>query len=981
MKKDSENGCKMKKKFAKRFLSWVMAAAMVISMLPLSAMAAETGGERDTVLVLDNSISMAGTPLENLKEAAIKFCTSVLEADNTNRVAIVAYDTNISVTTDFTNNLDTLSASINSMNGQGSWTNITSAIQKADELLQTSTASIKNILVMTDGVPTAGLYNSNGPYTYDDYSGTSNANHFVFEYANALYENTLPLLDKYNIYTLGFFHSINENVKEFASKVLNDIQNSGYYEVIDPDDLEFTFGEVAEDITQEQLRKLYTKQHIAYYNGNFKNEVQEIDLPSENSNARWNTNYLLGNIVLDAAEDDVSTNYNAASVIADVLNLNFDFVDGAVSNYELILADIVTSSYYKDTLKETFSVAFRDNTVQFIKDIIDYGFKHIEDMAKKSNTSVEALRQEWQTLSQTLEEMKICDNPSEFAQLYGKCSVVFDKYIKADERKNFLNSINGKKGYKGKAINALLGAAIGTASEMITYYSCYEAYCTASDTFKEALTMIYFFADRIGGDKDNPIYTGSPDEVFYSTSLQAAIENFLDNANDESTGALQIAERFAKEGIENLVASFAEAGVEILLDKIPIVGKVNEIRKLLGLTAAGTMLIVDMTTQIDDRAYAASLIYQLYFLANYSANAADQFGEVLLNEKDSDKAFEQACRFDEAIRIWRCCSITMCDLGIEFETYCLQAAQKDLMPWTNSAMEKASWHSTAISMAAFEKVLLSDIHCHNVNLSYDPSSGVVDLGENVQIITIACPVSVSVRDDNGTQIAFLSDNVQTITAGYEPYFHVLETERGSNDYMKICYIPNTWTVDFIGTGNGTMHVLKANIVNGNIQNPVGSPEIAISHGTEGHISQDDDKNIVVIDATGIHTITFNANGGKLVGEPVMSTDSSGKLLSLPLDPTRNGNYTFKGWYTKAEGGSKITTDYVFETDTIVYAQWEHVDFPGNDSDIPGSDSDPSPNKNPNTGDNTNVWVWTTFLVTTAIGVVFFVSRRKKSRTA
>lgn len=34
----------MKKKFAKRFLSWVMAAAMVISMLPLSAMAAEPGG-------------------------------------------------------------------------------------------------------------------------------------------------------------------------------------------------------------------------------------------------------------------------------------------------------------------------------------------------------------------------------------------------------------------------------------------------------------------------------------------------------------------------------------------------------------------------------------------------------------------------------------------------------------------------------------------------------------------------------------------------------------------------------------------------------------------------------------------------------------------------------------------------------------------------------------------------------------------------
>ena len=72
MKKDSENGsashkkgretCKMKKKFAKRFLSWVMAAAMVISMLPLSARAAEgdvaqIGGT--TYATLDDAIAAA----------------------------------------------------------------------------------------------------------------------------------------------------------------------------------------------------------------------------------------------------------------------------------------------------------------------------------------------------------------------------------------------------------------------------------------------------------------------------------------------------------------------------------------------------------------------------------------------------------------------------------------------------------------------------------------------------------------------------------------------------------------------------------------------------------------------------------------------------------------------------------------------------------------------------------------------------------
>ena len=56
----------MKKKFAKRFLSWVMAAAMVISMLPLSAMAAEPG---------DAVAQIGDTPYSTL-EAALDAATA-----------------------------------------------------------------------------------------------------------------------------------------------------------------------------------------------------------------------------------------------------------------------------------------------------------------------------------------------------------------------------------------------------------------------------------------------------------------------------------------------------------------------------------------------------------------------------------------------------------------------------------------------------------------------------------------------------------------------------------------------------------------------------------------------------------------------------------------------------------------------------------------------------------------------------------------
>ena len=68
--------------------------------------------------------------------------------------------------------------------------------------------------------------------------------------------------------------------------------------------------------------------------------------------------------------------------------------------------------------------------------------------------------------------------------------------------------------------------------------------------------------------------------------------------------------------------------------------------------------------------------------------------------------------------------------------------------------------------------------------------------------------------------------------------------------MKICYLPDTWNVTFKGTGNGTMHVLKADVVNGDIVNPKGSPEIIISDDIEGYITHDDSEKIVVITNNG-----------------------------------------------------------------------------------------------------------------------------------
>ena len=67
-----------------------------------------------------------------------------------------------------------------------------------------------------------------------------------------------------------------------------------------------------------------------------------------------------------------------------------------------------------------------------------------------------------------------------------------------------------------------------------------------------------------------------------------------------------------------------------------------------------------------------------------------------------------------------------------------------------------------------------------------------------------------------------------------------------------------------------------------------------------------------------YTITFDANGGSVTPESAV-TDTDGKLTSLPT-PTRS-RYSFNGWYTEASGGTKVDTDYAFNTDTTIYAHW------------------------------------------------------------
>ena len=228
-----------------RILSLLLCLVMLIGLLPTAVLAVENTSStvRYSVLILDTSGSMEGTPATKQKEAATRFCTSVLAADGTNYVAIVRLNSSSTVGKDFTDNLDELTAYINSLNAFGG-TNINQALLVAGNLLDgvTEPNAIKNIILCSDGLPESGSTSYTGPYSSSDSS-------YYYSYGNAVYSTSGSLKASFSIYTLGFFHSLSGSDLVFGQRLMQDIQNAGYYEVNDPDDLEFTFGEIADDIT------------------------------------------------------------------------------------------------------------------------------------------------------------------------------------------------------------------------------------------------------------------------------------------------------------------------------------------------------------------------------------------------------------------------------------------------------------------------------------------------------------------------------------------------------------------------------------------------------------------------------------------------------------------------------------------------------------------------------------------------------------
>ena len=230
--------------------------------------------ERYTVLVLDTSSSsgfgdssgnvfyIADTAIDHVKAASKKFIDDVQSADGLNKVAIVSYDgTTSTVVSPFSTDLEGLKDNIDKLYAKNGIRSVEAGLLAADELINgiTNPNAKKNVILFTTGMTNAGSYSYSGHYDsttigsgwYRNDTGVR-----LYAYANTAYAAAELLKSKCTVYTIGLFGAMDDmpeqgrDVVQFFKLCASDWATSlkYFYEVNDPDELEFVFGDIADDI-------------------------------------------------------------------------------------------------------------------------------------------------------------------------------------------------------------------------------------------------------------------------------------------------------------------------------------------------------------------------------------------------------------------------------------------------------------------------------------------------------------------------------------------------------------------------------------------------------------------------------------------------------------------------------------------------------------------------------------------------------------
>ena len=291
----------MGKKF-RSLLSFILTAVMAVVAVPVTSMPVNAtenydtkisyqdyeASERYTVLVLDVSGPMdfyinnntekytSDSSIEDVKSSAKKFLEAAKSTLSHNQIAIVTYAEEAEIISDFTDDISALIKKIDEIKEKTEdGRSIEAGLLCAKDLMDkvTSDNAIKNVLLCTTGLTSTGNYSYSGQYNKrtiaSDWQSIETEVR-LYAYANVAIDAANSLKDTDTaIYVIGLFSpieasipdksSLNE-VKEFFRLTAHDLASSEetFYAVEYVEDLDFTFGELQDDLIGSSKKRIYT---------------------------------------------------------------------------------------------------------------------------------------------------------------------------------------------------------------------------------------------------------------------------------------------------------------------------------------------------------------------------------------------------------------------------------------------------------------------------------------------------------------------------------------------------------------------------------------------------------------------------------------------------------------------------------------------------------------------------------------------------
>lgn len=285
--------------------------------LSVEAKDIDTTKTTDIVLLLDRSRSMQGNRLAKAKQAATQFVNELLVEDSQTKIALVTFQTSAQQNTGLqgVSGKQTLLNAINGISTSGG-TNIQAGLRIANNLLASSSAQEKIIVLLSDGAPTYSYKAS----SYDDYSwtygnytkilsnfsntrvgsgGSYNISNYriggscilVFCYGGYVVEtNGLPTISEaqhimnngINMYSIGLDVGNSQN----AINVLRNSQNKGYFQA-GVDDLSNIFGNIAGELKHGATNAIVTDPLGDMFNL-VKGKYSGADFSASHGTVTWN---------------------------------------------------------------------------------------------------------------------------------------------------------------------------------------------------------------------------------------------------------------------------------------------------------------------------------------------------------------------------------------------------------------------------------------------------------------------------------------------------------------------------------------------------------------------------------------------------------------------------------------------------------------------------------------------------------------------